>query len=152
MNIIIDTREKTPLDIQLNELITGVKRYKLDAGDYSIESMEDIVAIERKASISEFAQNVNEDRFWDAISRLEQVRHPMFLVCFNISDIHYYPKSSGLSQNIIDKLRVSPAYLVSCMNKIIMKRIPVVFAGNAVTAERFANDFLCKIIKSYQKC
>jgi len=49
--VLVDTRERTPLFLFKNHpnWIGGVRRVKLDAGDYSVEGMEGILALERKS-------------------------------------------------------------------------------------------------------
>ena len=56
--IIIDTREQQPWSFE--DYVVANK--KLDTGDYSIEGLQDVFAIERKKSINEIANNI---KFFD---------------------------------------------------------------------------------------
>jgi ERCC4-type nuclease len=48
--VIVDTREKTPFSFTCHgNWIAGTVRRKLDAGDYSVEGMEALLALERKS-------------------------------------------------------------------------------------------------------
>ncbi len=64
-NIIVDTREQQPWNFKTY----GTVSQKLDTGDYSIEGLENLVAIERKKSVNEFATNITEKRFKDWVER-----------------------------------------------------------------------------------
>jgi len=152
MNIIIDTREKYPWKFTFNDYITGIKNMKLDAGDYSIAGHEELVSIERKRNVLELADNFVADRFWKAIIRLQEVRHSVIVVEATLDEFYRFPQISSIPANLRDKLQLTPQFLISKINEIISDGIPIIFAGNTVYAERFANDFLCKIIKKYKLC
>ena len=64
--IIRDTREKPEFGFfyEEDEYCAGTVKAKLDYGDYSIEGLQSRIAIERKESVSEIANNFTEDRFW----------------------------------------------------------------------------------------
>ena len=49
--VLVDTRERAPFSLFENHpnWIGGVRRVKLDAGDYSVEGMKDILTLERKS-------------------------------------------------------------------------------------------------------
>jgi len=49
MKVIVDTREQHPLKFSNSNIIEGTVIRKLDVGDYSIEGLEDKIAIERKS-------------------------------------------------------------------------------------------------------
>ena len=57
MKVIRDTREKQGWDFIFYDNIDIVDQ-KLDCGDYTTESLKDIVVIERKASATEIANNL----------------------------------------------------------------------------------------------
>lgn len=99
--IIIDTREQQPWDF--SQYATAVQ--KLDSGDYSIEGMEEIVSIERKKSVNEFANNITEKRFKDWVERLSKVEFPFILLEFNLQDILHYPVGSGVPKHMWNKIK-----------------------------------------------
>ena len=67
-HIIVDTREQQPWPFEHMDKSVS----KLDTGDYSLRGLEDIFCIERKGSVSEFANNITEKRFQDVIHRLSK--------------------------------------------------------------------------------
>ena len=50
MKIVIDTREQTPLKFRTSKNVEGTVVKALNTGDYSIEGMEHLIAIERKSA------------------------------------------------------------------------------------------------------
>ena len=85
--IIVDTRNNI-----LGNLVNGKTIAKFDTGDYSLKGLEDIFCIERKGSVSEFANNITEKRFKDVIERLSNVQHSFLLFEFNLEDVLQYPE------------------------------------------------------------
>ena len=151
MLALIDSREKIPWSISLNEYITDISTQKIESGDYSLEGMEEIVAIERKKNVAELAHNITEDRFWRAISRLEEIRHPLIIIECPLDHFYRWPDIIGVPQSVKNNTRISPAFLLSSLNDIMSRRIPIIFAGDTYHAEKEANDFLIKIVKKYKR-
>ena len=54
MKIVIDTREQSPLTFMKSSVVEGSVRKTLKTGDYSIEGMEHLIAIERKSPMDLF--------------------------------------------------------------------------------------------------
>ena len=117
--IIVDTREQQPWTF---EHYTTAHR-KLDAGDYSIEGLENIVAIERKKSVSEFANNVTESRFKDVVDRLSQIKYSFLLLEFNLEDILIYPIGSNVPKKMWDKIKISPAFIMKHILELQMFKL-----------------------------
>lgn len=70
MKVIVDTREQQPWSFEGQPGITTIRR-KLDAGDYSVEGLENRVAIERK-SLNDWVNTVmrSRTRFYKELDRL----------------------------------------------------------------------------------
>ena len=90
-------------------------REKLDTGDYSLRGYEELLAIERKGKISEFARNIVENRFERELERLEDFDYPFMLLEFDMKDVLDYPRSS--------KLPNSKRRLTKVTGGFILKRI-----------------------------
>ena len=69
--VIKDTREQEGWFFTQTTACDGMVREKLDTGDYSLRGYEELLAIERKGKISEFARNIVENRFERELERLE---------------------------------------------------------------------------------
>ena len=76
--IIVDTREKYPFDFERDNDFNEVIYQKLEAGDYTLEGLENIVVVERKKSVDELYNNVSTklkfDRFVREFNRMPKYR------------------------------------------------------------------------------
>ena len=110
--LIIDTREKRPLDITCGHIYEEVIHEKLDTGDYSIDGLQDYLCIERKGSIQEFAQNIWEARF---IRELDRMNHKYSFVIFEftLDELLQYPDGCGLPKRVIKRIRTNGKLITS---------------------------------------
>ena len=140
--IIIDTREQQPWSFDNY----AVANHKLDAGDYSIQGLENILAIERKKSVNEIANNITESRFEDAIIRLSNHKYAFILLEFEIENILHYPIGSNLPKRLWDKVKIKPAFLMKhVLDWQLLYGIKVIFCGSASNAEKIAEYIFKKI-------
>ena len=87
--VLIDTREKLPFDFErFPNWIAEEKRHKLKAGDYSVEGMEKILALERK-TLSDLITTLMQDRprFFRLCEQLAKYRWRALLVEASYEDI-----------------------------------------------------------------
>jgi len=87
--ILIDTREKLPFDFErFPNWIAEEKRHKLKAGDYSVEGMEKLLALERK-TLSDLITTLMQDRprFFRLCEQLAKYRWRALLVEASYEDI-----------------------------------------------------------------
>ncbi len=90
IKIIRDTREQKGWDFELEEKkagkvqILGTIDQKLDAGDYSIVGLEDMVSIERKRSMCELFLNCtpadHRERFEREMERFQNIKHKYLVI------------------------------------------------------------------------
>lgn len=146
MRIIRDTREKKGWFFTPQEPFLGFIDYKLKTGDYSVEGLEDIVSIERKASIDELANNLKGKRFFRELERLDKIKYAFLLLEFNLSDLIHYPKTSRLSPAQKKKLRINAGFLWKKMMEIYTDypNIKVIFCGSKYVAYTIALKILTK--------
>lgn len=132
MKFVVDTREKDPWDI-------GVEcvRKKLDSGDYSILTLEDRVAIERK-SLDDLVQSVIHERtrFFDELERLTQYEYAYVVVEGSLRDLILGNYRSHAHPNSV---------LGSMLSVIVDYRIPVYLCSDRQAACKFAHDLLTYI-------
>lgn len=146
--IIIDTREQIPWEFGFH----NTAKRKLDTGDYSIEGLESIIAIERKKSVSEIATNLSESRFKNVLDRLSQIKHPYIVFEFDIDDIYSFPIGSDIPKRMWDKLRISGNYIIKRLIEIQLNyNIHLVFCGDANNAEKFTVSLMKRIYEKYNK-
>jgi ERCC4-type nuclease len=88
--VLVDTREQLPLPLFANHRnwIAGERRVALKTGDYSVEGMESLLALERK-SLADLVNctNVGRGRFIAGCSRLAKFRWKAIFVEASYEDI-----------------------------------------------------------------
>ena len=140
--IIIDTREQQPWSFEHY----SVANHKLDTGDYSILGLEHLIGIERKKSVSEFANNITESRFKDVVIRMSQLKYSFLLLEFDLEDILIYPVGSTVPRRMWDKIKISPAFILKHILELqINHNIKVVFCGDSSNAQKMAEHILKKV-------
>lgn len=140
--IIIDTREQQPWSFKHHSIASK----KLDAGDYSLEGFENILAIERKKSVCEIANNVVESRFKDALERLGQLKYSFILLEFDLENVLNYPIGSTLPKRLWDKTKITPTFLLrNILDWELKYNIKIFFCGSASNAEQLAEYIFRKI-------
>ena len=144
--IIIDTREQQPWEFGLH--ITAKK--KLDTGDYSIEGLQHLLAIERKKSVSEIANNISESRFRDVLERLNKIPYKFMLFEFDLEDVYNFPVGSDIPKKLWDKIRISPKYLLKYITEVQLNYdIHVVYCGCAEDAEKMAVSIMKRVYEKH---
>jgi len=154
--LIIDTREKTPWDFDGDDAFEEVVYRKLDAGDYSLEGLEEVVSIERKASADELLNNffTNPDRFYAEMDRMDHYLFKFVIIEQDLETI-MNPKSYYINrQKNIRKRPKSPhmpvAVVVSNLTKLMLDRgIHVIFAGSK--AQSMAKGILLAVHEMHRK-
>lgn len=142
--IIIDTREQKPWEFSNH----ATANHKLDTGDYSIQGLENILAIERKRNISEFANNITESRFIDVVDRLSKTKYSFILFEFDMKDVMNYPIGSNIPKRLWNKIRISPAFIIKHIVDLqVEHNIKIIFCGNSTNAEKIALSLMRKIYK-----
>jgi hypothetical protein len=140
--IIVDTREQQPWEFEHY----AVAHRKLDTGDYSIEGLEELLGIERKKSVSEFANNITESRFKDVVMRMSQLKYSFLLLEFDLNDILIYPIGSTVPKRMWDKIKISPAFILKHILELQLNHnIKVIFCGDSDNARKMAEHILKKV-------
>jgi ERCC4-type nuclease len=88
--VLVDTREQQPLPLMANHRnwIAGERRVALKTGDYSVEGMESLLALERKSLADLVDCTVtSRERFLFCCSRLAKFRWKAILVEASYEDI-----------------------------------------------------------------
>jgi ERCC4-type nuclease len=140
--VIIDTREQQPWDFDR----CAVANHKLDTGDYSVEGLEDLLCIERKKSVSEFANNITESRFKDVINRMVSYKYRFFIMEFDLNDIYRYPIGSNIPKHMWDKIKITAGFILKNLLEIQLKyNIHVLFCGDSENASKIALTLMKKV-------
>lgn len=147
-HIIKDTREHEGKgwDFPENELFAGTVVKKLDTGDYSIEGYENVITIERKASIGELVSWLFEPRCHDNLDRLATYVYKYLVLEFNIYDVMAYPNTVPVSSAVKAKMKTKPKYILRRLNEMLVEHdIPYIFAGNESYAREMVESLLKRV-------
>ena len=151
--LIIDSRERQPLDISDDPDFEGSITQKLDAGDYSLVGLESIIAIERKASCDELWMNLSSkrgrERLKREMERFKKIKHRFIIVEQDYGEIvdpsSYYVNKAGRN-------KFSPYMPVSVIMRELIDYmtsfdVHVIFAGTK--ARSLIKKILLQVYKNH---
>jgi len=145
--LIVDTREKNPWQFEDDGDFAEVKYAKLDQGDYAIEGLEHVCAIEKKASGDELLNNFfsGKKRIYAEMERLqEHCKCPVIVIEQTLEQLlnprEYYVNSSG--KNRKSKYMPPAVVMDNLMDIMALHGVHVVFGGE--DAQRIAKRILLR--------
>ncbi|MCL4488874.1 MAG: hypothetical protein M1570_12190 [Chloroflexi bacterium] len=130
--IVIDTREQEPYSFD-PRLAAAVRR-ALPAGDYSVEGLEERIAVERK-TLDDFVSTVirARPRFREELRRLAGYRAACVVVEAGVADVLLQRYRGEAHPN---------AVIGSALSIILDFGVPVFFCGNRQAACQFVQAYL----------
>ena len=144
--VIRDTREQNGWFFKESDYCSGMVDRKLDTGDYSIEGLEDILCIERKASTAEIANNFVDKRFDRELERMTDFEFRFLLLEFSLEDVRAFPVGSDIPKKTWSKLRVSGNFLMKKITEIQTHYgVHVVPCGDKLSAWHMASSIMKRI-------
>ena len=139
--IIIDSREKDPFRFRASASLEKAEVAKLDAGDYAIKGMEDLITIERKQSVTELAGNFgrNRDRFEREMDRMQSIKFKYVVV-----EDHW----SSLNGKLVKYSKMSAKAVFESITTFALKYgVHFIFAGNKKQAQAITRSLLIRAYK-----
>mgnify|MGYP003636201899 FL=1 len=93
--VIKDTREQEGWFFTSYDRCEGMEVNTLHTGDYTLKGFEDVVCVERKASVSEIATNLGKKKkaFYNEMERMRDFNFRYLLLEFSALDVVDYPLS-----------------------------------------------------------
>lgn len=95
--VLVDSREQTPLCLFANHpnWFCGERKVALKTGDYSMEGMEGVLALERKSMADAISSTIaDRERFINSCARLQEFRWKALLIEASYEDMktpyHYF--------------------------------------------------------------
>ena len=138
MIISIDTREKLPYEFQTNSKVGTIP-----IGDYSIQGLEDCIAVERK-TIDDLigCLTTGRERFEKELQKGKALDYFALIVEASLLDIvdHNYRSQMAPKSAIQSLLAFSIRY-----------RLPIFFAENRKYAQRITESLLLKYAREVEK-
>lgn len=142
----IDTREQQPWTFAhayRSEKISGTFSCQVQAGDYAIKDMPNLVAIERKKHVGELYNNfipvANYERFEREMERMKSVKHKYIIVEQTWDALYDSRNFSFAKRNMSYAGNIVLGFLINIMSKY---GVQVIFAGR--DAEHTATTILLK--------
>jgi hypothetical protein len=173
--VIKDTREQDGWFFSPYDKCDGMEVGTLHTGDYTLKGFEDIVCVERKASVSEIANNLGKKKkvFYKEIERMKDFHFRYLLLEFSASDVIEYPLSllskedkelyksykDGKTKkpnfkrfNIVDQTKLSGKYLMKCILELsIHYDINVFFCDSKKNAFLVCNGIFKRLTELFDK-
>ncbi len=139
--MIADSRERQPLWEAKEYEDFIVKRQKLDAADYSIEGLENLIRIERKKCGMELYANFTKhrERFYKEVERLREIPHKFIVIESTLEEI-----SNPLSYRAVGNYNRAPAIVLSSLVSLsLLDGIQIIYAGKSARGiiKRIFNKF-----------
>lgn len=173
--VIKDTREQDGWFFTSYDRCEGMEVNTLHTGDYTLKGFEDVVCVERKASVSEIATNLGKKKkaFYNEMERMRDFNFRYLLLEFSALDVIDYPLSllgegdrelyrlykSGEIElpnfkrfKIVEQTKISGKYLIkSLMELSIRYDINVMFCGNKNGAFLICNSLFKRLNELFHK-
>lgn len=151
--VLRDQREKLNKGWQFSASANcvGTENATLKTGDYTLLGYENILAMERKGSISEFAKNITEDRFERELIRMDNFPFSFILLEFTMDDILNFPDGSGIPYTAQKYLKVTNYYILRRFNEIqVQHNVKVILCGTH--GKEVASSLFKLVIENTGKC
>ena len=167
--VIKDTREQDGWFFTPYDRCEGMEVNTLHTGDYTLKGFEDVVCVERKASVSEIATNLGKKKkaFYNEMERMRDFNFRYLLLEFSALDVIDYPLSllgegdrelydlykSGEIElpnfkrfKIVEQTKISGKYLIKSLMELgIRYDINVMFCGNKNGAFLICNSLFKRL-------
>jgi len=152
-HLLIDTREKQPYDFEPDDAFESISFVKLDAGDYSIDGLQHIIVVERKASVDELFINFtkDKDRIKAEFDRLKDHKFKILMLEFSCEDMmnpaKYYINRRGINKQ---HPKMPVAVVAEGITKLMMEYgVHVIFGGSR--AQTMTRGLLLKAYELHGK-
>ena len=136
--IVADSREKEPYIFECPTV-----RHKLDAGDYSVEGLESVVAAERK-SLADFTSTVMHDfpRFAVELEKLAAMEAACVVVEADLDAVLRGKEAEALHNT-------SPGSLLGAAQWLSLRfGVPIYWCGSRQAARAFTDGFLRMFVRT----
>jgi len=152
--VIKDTREQDGWFFSPYDKCEGMEIGTLHTGDYTLKGYEDVVCVERKASVSEIAMNLGRKKkpFQEEIERMKDFHFSFLILEFNMEDVIKYPEGSSVPKSARSKVRVTGKYLLKCLMEFeIWYGTKIIFCGNKQNAFLVTNSIFKRLTELFDR-
>jgi hypothetical protein len=173
--VIKDTREQDGWFFSPYDKCEGMEVGTLHTGDYTLKGFEDIVCVERKASVTELAMNLGRKKkaFYDEMERMKDFHFRFLILEFSASDVVEYPmslldpkdksnyelykegkisKPKGKRFDIVNQTKLTGRYLMKSLMEIVIQHdINLMFCDNKQNAFIVCNSIFKRLSELFEK-
>jgi hypothetical protein len=150
--VIKDTREKNGYKFSEFERCLGTVQKRLETGDYSIDGLEELICIERKASVEEIAHNLGQEkeRFHREIERMAKYKYRFIILEFSIQDLLDFPEKTKIPESLKKSVRVHGKFILKKLMEFqVNNDINVIFAGDKNNGFYFVASLLKRLSEKH---
>jgi len=144
--VIKDTREKEGYFFKKYDKCSGMVVETMKTGDYTIKGLEDVLCIERKASVEEIANNLGKKKsaFLSEMERMQEFKYPFMVLEFSMEDLLKFPENSKIPKNKLRQVRITGKYLLKSLVEFqLWYNTKIIFCGNKYNSFLVTNS-ICK--------
>jgi hypothetical protein len=118
----------------------------LDTADYTLLGYEGIVAVERKKTVIEFANNITEDRFERELVRMQSISLPYIVCEFSLTQVLDFP-GHDLPPKVREKVQITSKFIIKRIHEIINEHnIHFMFCDNKYGAWKFVDSLFKRVV------
>ncbi len=152
--VIKDTREQDGWFFAPYDKCEGMEIGTMHTGDYTLKGYEDVVCVERKASVSEIAMNLGRKKkpFQEEIERMKDFHFSFLILEFSMDDVLKYPEGSKVPKAARSKVKVTGKYLLKCLMEFeIWYNTKIIFCGNKQNAFLVTNSIFKRLTELFDR-
>ena len=152
--VIKDTREQDGWFFAPYDKCEGMEIGTMHTGDYTLKGYEDVVCVERKASVSEIAMNLGRKKkpFQEEIERMKDFHFSFLILEFSMDDVLKYPEGSKVPRAARSKVKVTGKYLLKCLREFeIWYNTKIIFCGNKQNAFLVTNSIFKRLTELFDR-
>jgi hypothetical protein len=154
-HIIVDTREKPShaWHFAPSSWCAGSVSRKLDQGDYAVEGLESVVVVDRKASPSELAGNLTDDRFARELARLSDlVEYPVIVCEFSHAALEAFPEGSDIPRSRRRFVKVKGPFLLRLLTERMIQypKVHWAFFESPERAREFTRALFKRVVETIE--
>ena len=152
--VIQDTREQDGWFFSPYDKCEGMERAYMPTGDYTLKGYEDVVCVERKASVAEIAMNLGKKKkpFQEEMQRMKEFPFSFLILEFSMDDVIRFPEGSTVPRDARGKVRVTGKYLIkSLMEFQIWYDTKILFCDNKKNAFLVTNSIFKRLTELFDK-
>ena len=152
--VIKDTREQDGWIFTPYDKCEGMEVGTMYTGDYTLKGYEEVVCVERKASVAEIAMNLGRKKapFQEEMKRMKDFPFSFLILEFNMDDVIDFPKNSRIPTKLRSKVKVTGKYLLKCMMEFqIWYDTKILFCGNKNNAFLVCNSIFKRLTELFNE-